>query len=128
MSKDPKYKNRDLMIKIGTKMKEIDEDVWINYVLSNINKDENYIIDDLRFMNEYNRLKYHNWFMIKIKIDDDLQLQRLKAIYPETWETHAQYRSHNSENDLWNLPDDAFDLILDANEDFTNIDILENDK
>ena len=50
-----KIKNRELLQSIGTKMREIDEDIWIKYVLKN-NKN-NIIIDDLRYPNELEALK-----------------------------------------------------------------------
>ena len=52
---DMKIKNRELLQSIGTKMREIDEDIWIKYVLKN-NKN-NIIIDDLRYPNELKALK-----------------------------------------------------------------------
>ena len=41
-------KDRSLLINIANKMKDINQNVWINYILKEC-KDENCIIDDLRF-------------------------------------------------------------------------------
>ena len=46
---DDKTKDRKLLTKIGTKMREIDEDVWVNYVLKQLKSDDSVIIDDLRY-------------------------------------------------------------------------------
>lgn len=50
-------KNRKLLIEIGTKMREIDKDVWINYTINECEQFENVIIDDIRYENEL--LKLH---------------------------------------------------------------------
>ena len=52
-----KEKNRYLLQSIGTKMREIDEDVWASYTVNKACKQNFVIIDDLRYKNEMN--KYH---------------------------------------------------------------------
>ena len=37
---------------IGTKMREIDKDIWIKYILKNIKNEDSIIIDDVRYLNE----------------------------------------------------------------------------
>ena len=49
-------KNRSLLINIADKMRDIDEDVWVKYIMKQINDYEYCIIDDLRFQNELNYL------------------------------------------------------------------------
>ena len=49
-------KNRSLLIGIASKLREIDEDVWVKYVMNQVTDLENCIIDDLRFQNELNAL------------------------------------------------------------------------
>lgn len=44
---------RDILIDIGMKMREVDENIWINPI---INKD-NVVITDVRFPNEFNQVK-----------------------------------------------------------------------
>ena len=44
-----KLKNRKLIQEFALKVKEIDNDVWVNYLLNDINIDDNIVIDDLRF-------------------------------------------------------------------------------
>ena len=44
-----KYKDRTLLTNIGTKMREIDSDVWANYTINMGKIYDNVIIDDLRY-------------------------------------------------------------------------------
>ena len=66
--------------------------MWINYLDNKLKtelKDENYIvIDDLRFPNEYNYLRKNNFIIIKLIINDNLQIKRLKETYPENYNNH----------------------------------------
>ena len=55
------HKDRILIQTIADKMKEIDPDIWIKYLLTEINDKENIIIDDLRFENEVKYLKEHGF-------------------------------------------------------------------
>ena len=50
---DPLVKDRSLLTNLATKMREIDPDVWVNYVIRQC-KDVDYCLgDDLRYQNEY---------------------------------------------------------------------------
>ena len=53
---DMQEKDRTLLTSIGTKMREINSDVWINYVLKQCKDQTHCIIDDLRYQNEYEAL------------------------------------------------------------------------
>ena len=50
-------KDRKLLQQIGTYMREIDPDVWANYVVKQSKKYDYVVIDDLRYKNEYDLLK-----------------------------------------------------------------------
>jgi len=95
-------KDRDLLVSIGTKMREIDSNVWVNYVKKTMidNPQQLYIIDDLRYINEYKELMNTNrrWFVINIKISAHLQLERLQKTYPMNWKIHHNNIEHTSEN------------------------------
>ena len=47
-----KTKNRQLLQSIGTKMREIDKDIWAKSTIERSKKLQNIIIDDLRYPNE----------------------------------------------------------------------------
>lgn len=121
---DPLNKNRELMIQIGTKIREIDPDIFVKHLIKQTLNNDNYLIDDLRFLNEYKILKDNGWFLIKININSESQKNRLQRTYPDTWESHIKYVLYHQ--DLWNLPDNYFDIVLNATDDDKNLIIIKN--
>ena len=89
-----KIKDRSLLINIAIKMKEIDEDIWIKYLIKKINSDY-CIIDDVRHQNEIDYLIKHNWKIIHLNIDKKTQEYRLKKMYPKNYRDHL-----NNINDI----------------------------
>ena len=63
-------KNRSLLINIADKMRDIDEDVWVKYIMKQINDYEYCIIDDLRFQNELNYLS--EWKIICLTTPENI--------------------------------------------------------
>jgi len=61
-------KDRTLLQAVGTKMREIDNGVWIRYVMNRIIADdcEDVIIDDLRYLNEALFLKANGFIIVKL--------------------------------------------------------------
>lgn len=114
-------KDRKLLIDIGKKMREIDENVWVNYTIKECKNHENIIIDDIRYLNEFTKLKEGGWITIKLVIDRDLQLERLKKTYPDTWEKHYKYIQDNSEKTN-EISDDLFHKVININK--TNQDFI----
>ena len=113
---DMNVKNRDLLVKIGTSMREIDPDIWAKYLMKEIHKKANVhpvIIDDLRYYNEYEVITKNTgeWFIINIEVSSKLQLKRLKETYPHNWEMHKKYINHHSEKK--HLKNINYDLIVD---------------
>jgi len=107
---DMKEKNRLLLQQIGTKMREIDDNVWIYYTLKNL--PENVIIEDCRYINEFKQLVNNGFTIIKINISKKKQLKRLKKTYPNTWKTHINNLNHESETSLDNIPNKSFHYII----------------
>ena len=110
-----KQKDRELLIIIGKKMREIDENVFVNSAIKDCQDYENVIIDDIRYENELNKLKEYGWITIKLIISEELQLKRLKKTYPESWETHYKYIKDNSEK-TYQLKNDNFDIVVEITE------------
>ena len=108
-------KNRELLQSIGTKMREIDEDIWIKYVLKN--NSDNIIIDDLRYPNELKALKKENFIIIKLDLDKDSQLKRLKQCYPDSYQDHINNMNHESELLMDKLDDSEFNFIIKSDND-----------
>ena len=98
---NPSFKDRTLLTSIGQKMREIDENVWINYLINNTKNQEYCIIDDLRYQNEYEALVENGWKIIKINITPELQEERIKQIYPENYQDHLNNRNHLSERNIF---------------------------
>lgn len=110
---DMQTKDRNLLITLGEKMREIDEDVWVKQALKACNKYDISIIDDVRHLNEYTILKQNGWKIIRLNITKDLQEKRLVNNYADA--THyLQNRSNLTETELDHITD--FDLVIDINE------------
>ena len=89
-------KDRKLLQTIADYMKYIDKDVWVNYIIKQIQHKDNIIIDDLRFKNEVDSLKKLGFIIIGLHIDESTQQIRLREKYPNYIE-HLDNKKHNSE-------------------------------
>jgi cytidylate kinase len=90
-------KDRSLLINVASKMREIDPDVWANYVVNEIENDSisNCIIDDLRFQNEADLLK--DWTFISLITPKEVRVKRIKELYTKNYEDHLKNMDHVSE-------------------------------
>ena len=94
--------------------------IWIDVLIKDIEQcsvDSVVVVDDVRYGNEVTYLKEQGWKLIKVKITDELQLERLKTTYPDDWQTHAESRNHASELEVDLIDDSIFDLVIDASDD-----------
>ena len=111
-------KDRSLLINIANKMKDINKDVWINYLLKQCLQSNNCIIDDLRFENELESLKIDNsWHFIVIKIPTEIRIKRIKELYLNNYEDHIKNMDDISEKGLLNFPNERTLYINYENED-----------
>lgn len=90
-----KEKNRKLLIDIGDKMREIDPDVFVKYLLKNLKEDKDYAISDCRRGNEYKLCTEAGFLPIRVTSDLDLRIDRAikrDGHYPNTalWEGHSE--------------------------------------
>ena len=92
---------------------------WIKLLDKEINGLDNIIIDDLRFQNELEYLKSQNFFIIKIKITKEEQIERIKNIYKDNYQEHIDRLEHISE--LNNLKSDIEVTDTSTIINFTNI-------
>jgi len=118
------HKDRTLIQTITDKMKEIDPDIWIKYLLTEINDKENIIIDDLRFENEVKYLKEHGFVIIRLNVPDNIRIERIKSTYPNNYIEHIEGMNHSSENDIANLEVDL-DLNFTNDYNFTVLDTID---
>ena len=114
---NPSVKDRSLLISVGNKMREIDPDVWINYIMKQTEGLNYCLIDDLRYQNEYETLVKNNWKIIQLQVSDELQEQRIKEIYPDNYEDHLKNRNHLSERNEFQWITNGPDLVIDSSQD-----------
>jgi len=105
-----KKKNRKLLQQIGTKIREINKNVFVDYIINDIS--ENTIIDDCRFINELNALYKAGFTIIKINIPKDIQKERIIKTYPETWKNHIENLNHQSETTIENMDSRKINNII----------------
>ena len=104
---DMDKKDRSLLINIANKMKSIDKDVWIKYILKECLNEKNCIIDDLRFENELEYLKNDPndlWHFVVLQIPKEIRIQRIKELYTENYEDHIKNMNDISEKGLLDFP------------------------
>lgn len=82
---DMKDKDRRLLQQIGAKMREINENVWINYLIRDIKRNEKipFIIDDVRFKNEAELLKdnFDNFIIVRLFVDNEQRMEVYEDLY-----------------------------------------------
>lgn len=95
-----KFKNREIIQKFAQSVKEIDNDVWVKYLINNLDKHKHkhIVIDDLRFKNEQFALKKRGFIFIKLEIIEDFQIERIKKTYPDHYNVHINRLNDVSEN------------------------------
>lgn len=98
---DPTVKDRSLLTSIGQKMREIDPDVWVNYVISECKDKEYCLVDDLRYQNEYEALVNNGFKIIQLNVSPELQEERIKMVYPNNYKDHLKNRNHASEKNTF---------------------------
>jgi len=112
--------DRKLLQDIGMKMREIDENVWINQIFEFINimdkqygKRYNYVIDDVRFINEVNALIEHDWKIIKLECPKEERVRRLAL----SGKPIDRIDTHPSETELDFLTPERYPMVsfVDSN-------------
>jgi len=113
-----KNKDRELLQTFADKCKEINPLVWVNLAEKEIiqNSNSNIIIDDLRYPNELDMLKRYNFIVIKLNINKDFQLKRIRQTYPQTFKDHIERLEHTSESYYEKLNSDYVINITEFNQ------------
>lgn len=97
------HKDRPLLLGIGTKMREIDPDVWINIVIRTVedNPHTHWIVDDLRFHNEFEALRNAGFMLVKLDVPEHVRFGRIVSKYSnEDAEHHIRADLHESEQEV----------------------------
>ena len=119
-----KEKDRTLLTSIGTKMREINPDVWVNYVIQQTEGETHCIVDDLRYQNEYEALSKAGFKIIQLTLDSQTQEKRIKKVYPNNYQDHLNNRNHISERNEFQWFDKDNPLIIDSGKE-TILEIME---
>lgn len=69
-------KDRQLLIDIGEKMREIDKDVWLKTLMQDYYDEPKLVVSDVRMMNEYKFLKSQGFIFVRIYSDDVTRASR----------------------------------------------------
>jgi len=108
---DMQTKDRRLLQLLGAKMREIDQDVWIKYLILNVKRNnlQPFIIDDVRFVNEYNLIKqsFPNFKVFKLVTDDEERMRVYEKLYGRR--PTKEEENDPTEVDIDNIP---FDEII----------------
>lgn len=122
-SMDPAFKDRKLLTNLATHMREIDDNVWVNYVLSQTKDKEHCIIDDLRYQNEYDALVEDGWIFIQTNVRPHIQEMRLKLFY-KNYKDHLECLEHESERNQYQWKPDHFpQLVFHDHENEEDVDL-----
>jgi len=116
---DMQNKDRTLLTSIGTKMREIDSDIWAKYIIKSCRDLENVVIDDLRYQNEYRYLIENNFKIIVLTLPVEIQIKRIKELYPENYQDHLNNMFHVSEKGIDFIDNDY--LNIDMSQDIETI-------
>lgn len=128
-------KDRDLLIRLGKHLRDIDANVFAKAVTRRVRDAlyndvavRHWIVDDLRFQNELEMLRSDGWRIVLLRASEATRTRRLRNLYsPEDAEKHLRNIQDASETDLCALPDRMFDCVLytDTN-DADVVDVNEN--
>lgn len=112
--------DREVLQKIGEYLRAIDPEVWIKYLLLEVERYEDWaqdfkpkvVVDDLRYANEAKALKDNGFLLILVTVPKEERERRLALLYPET---PASVYYHDSEKEWEMIPfDDVVYSSVDA--------------
>lgn len=100
----PVKKDRKFLQFVGTDWaREQDPDVWVNIAMKGLDTTKNLYISDLRFPNEFRKLKQNNWKCVKIVREHNKEREG------------SGNNLHTSEKLLDMVEDESWDYIIENN-------------
>jgi hypothetical protein len=114
-------KDRALLIAIGTKMREIDPDVWVKSIVTKTASMTHCVVDDLRYQNEYELLRENGFVFVQLHVSHHMQEQRIRKVYPKDFQDHLDNRNHLSERNTFQWDDPDSIIHIDNAEDHSVI-------
>ena len=100
-----KKKDRRLLQIIGNTGRIIDPFVWVNKVVSSLDNEASYVIDDVRFKNEVETLRRHGFTFLYLDVSKKERISRINKLYGIDAPKHIQNMEDVSEVQL--KPNDA---------------------
>tara|TARA_Y100000389_G_C17429868_1_gene501889 strand:- start:1196 stop:1741 length:546 start_codon:yes stop_codon:yes gene_type:complete len=114
-------KDRNLLINLATKMRDIDQDVWVKALMKQIRKNDFVVVDDLRMMNEYFKMSENFDLVINLQNEKEITEDRVRTLYPNDWKVHLKAITDSyTENQVAKLPEEYFDFVI-INNDYTDL-------
>jgi adenylate kinase family enzyme len=77
---DHKEEFRDTLQEVGHKMRDKDENFWVSRLVKNLPEDVNVVCDDLRYLNEAERLKQLGFYLVRIDTLSQTIVERRKQL------------------------------------------------
>jgi hypothetical protein len=97
-------KDRYLLQQIGQRFRSIRPSVWIDILNDTAKKNESQnigsICDDVRFPNELEAMRKEGWITVRLEVNEQERLRRVKQTYGDEWESHWKNRFEESETSL----------------------------
>ncbi len=108
-------KNRSLLQDIGNSFRQkFKEDLWVDYLLERASKYDCVVVDDVRYKNEFEKLRASGFTTVRLELPEYIQRERVRGLYPNVTDEHFK---HVSEIDLDNRIRE-FDYIIPTEFDF----------
>ena len=115
---DTIFDHRDGYQMVGTVGRQIDPECWVNMLSKDIkgyDKDDNIIVDDIRYENELIALRSMGFAIIYMDTSWDERLKRIATRYKDNapaFNDFVRWFTHESEVQLKDLPESIFDKVL----------------
>jgi hypothetical protein len=81
-------KDRSLLQIIGMTGRILDPETWVNKLISRIEPNKSYVVDDVRFPNEWLALRNLGFITVWLDVSKEERVRRLKATYGEEQAKH----------------------------------------
>lgn len=92
---------RKLLQTIGQRFREIiDQNVWVDYLINSLDPNKKYVIDDMRYVNEYEKLVAAGFVAIRLKISEEVRRARLQILYGELSDAALNHISEVALDDI----------------------------
>ena len=89
---------------IGESWRKRDKNIWVKILLRTVqqlnNQGKSVIVDDLRMLQEFEALEKAGFFTVRLNVSPLEQEQRIKSLYPDTFQDHLDKRESKTETSL----------------------------